>query len=274
MINKKAVRDFQTLIWDFYKDNKRLFPWRNNDNPYEVVVSEIMLQQTQTYRVEPKYRAFIEALPTITALAESDLRTVLTLWQGLGYNRRGKFLYEMARQIQQKHDGIIPDTPELLVQLPGIGAATAGSICAFAFNKPTVFIETNIRAVFIYHFFPGKNNVHDKELFPLIAATVDHENPREWYYALMDYGVYLKKQLPNPSRKSKHHTVQSAFKGSDRQIRGALIRELTRNTYLEKTVLFSLVSHDKERVEEIAQQLINEQFITEKDNHFSIVSRK
>jgi A/G-specific adenine glycosylase len=188
------------------------------------VISEIMLQQTQTYRVEPKYQAFLAALPTIQDLAHADLRTVLTLWQGLGYNRRGKFLHMLAQEVMRKHEGVIPDTPELLVQLPGIGKATAGSICAFAFNKPTVFIETNIRTVFLYHFFAGQQGVDDRELFPLVAATVDQENPREWYYALMDYGVHLKKSLPNPSRSSKHHVIQSKFEGSDRQIRGAIPR--------------------------------------------------
>ncbi len=270
MITSQEISDFRNFIWDFYYTNGRQFPWRNNENPYEVVISEIMLQQTQTYRVEPKYQTFITALPTLHDLAASDLRTVLSLWQGLGYNRRGKFLHEMAREIVQKYDGIIPDQPELLVHLPGIGKATAGSISAFAFNKPTVFIETNIRAVFIHSFFPGKNDIHDQELMPLIAASVDQKNPREWYYALMDYGVYLKKTVPNPSRKSKHHTKQSKFEGSDRQIRGAIIRELTKNSTIDRAVLIPLISQDSSRVERILEQLMTEKMVTVLDSIVSI----
>ena len=267
----KAVTDFKSFIWDFYHTNGRKFPWRNNKNPYEVVISEIMLQQTQTYRVEPKYREFLTALPTLQDLAQTDLRTVLSLWQGLGYNRRGKFLHTMAQEIMQKYNGIIPDVPEILAELPGIGKATAGSICAFAFNKPMVFIETNIRAVFIYHFFSGRTDVHDKELFPFIAASVDQENPREWYYALMDYGVYLKKQFPNPSRNSKHHIKQTKFEGSDRQIRGAIIRELTRQPYIQKQDLITLISKDTARVGCILAELVQEQLIIINHNIVSII---
>lgn len=169
----KQLIAFQKMIWDFYHTHGRTFPWRHNPDPYAVVISEVMLQQTQTYRVEPKYSAFLAALPTIHDLANAELRTVLSLWQGLGYNRRGKFLHAMACEIVQAYGGVIPDVPELLAQLPGIGKATAGSICAFAFNKPTIFIETNIRTVLIDCFFHEKNNVHDKDLIPLIAATID-----------------------------------------------------------------------------------------------------
>lgn len=195
----ESIAHFKSFIWDFYRSQGRQFPWRNSADPYAVVVSEIMLQQTQTYRVEPKYQAFIAALPTLQNLAQADLRTVLSLWQGLGYNRRGKFLHALAQEIMHKHAGTIPDTPELLVQLPGIGKATAGSICAFAFNKPTIFIETNIRTVFLHYFFVGKNGIDDKELHPLVTATVDQENPREWYYALMDYGSISKNPFLTPA---------------------------------------------------------------------------
>lgn len=261
MITDQAIADFKTFIWQFYHTQGRQFPWRHVEDPYKVVVSEIMLQQTQTYRVEPKYAAFLAALPTVEDLARADLRTVLSVWQGLGYNRRGKFLHAMAQEIVQNHGGIIPDAPELLVQLPGIGKATAGSICAFAFNKPTIFIETNIRAVYIHHFFSGRNDVHDAELLPLVAATVDQHNPREWYYALMDYGVHLKKTVPNPSRASKHHVKQSKFEGSDRQIRGAIIRALTKHAVLERSELIALISSDHVRAERILEGLIAEKLV-------------
>ncbi len=271
MITPKAIADFSTFIWDFYRTQGRQFPWRNIDDPYKVALSEVMLQQTQTYRVEPKYHAFLAVLPTLQDLAAADLRTVLSLWQGLGYNRRGKFLHEMAQEIVQQHGGIVPHEPELLEQLPGIGKATARSICAFAFNKPTIFIETNIRAVYIHTFCPGRTDVHDKELMPLVAATVDQQNPREWYYALMDYGVYLKKTLPNPSRKSKHHVKQSAFEGSDRQIRGALIRELTKHESIDRDELINLISSDFDRSNRILERLAIEKLACIDKNRVFIV---
>jgi A/G-specific adenine glycosylase len=271
MLNINEIIAFKNLIWNFYLVHRRTFPWRHNPDPYAVVISEIMLQQTQTYRVEPKYTAFLAALPTLDALANADLRTVLSLWQGLGYNRRGKFLHAMAREIMQNHNGIIPDTPELLVQLPGIGKATAGSICAFAFNKPTLFIETNIRTVFIHYFFPGQQEISDNQLLPFLSASLEKENPREWYYALMDYGVHLKKTVPNPSRKSKHHTMQSRFEGSDRQIRGVIIRTLTNCAAIKKEELINSISKDTTRVERILKQLIKEQLVVASESDVFIM---
>jgi A/G-specific adenine glycosylase len=265
-----ALKNFRQSIWQFYQEHRRTFAWRMTENPYHILISEVMLQQTQTYRVEPKYEQFIQELPSFEALADAPLHTVLTLWQGLGYNRRGKYLHELAQQVVTKYQGILPETPEELVTLPGIGKATAASICAFAFNKPTIFIETNIRTVFIYSFFGGKEGVDDKELLPLVAATVDQINPREWYYALMDYGVYLKKQIPNPSRNSKHHVTQSRFEGSDRQIRGAIIRLLTKNLTMPIESLYASFSEPKERVEAIMRKLLAESFIAINDAHITI----
>jgi A/G-specific adenine glycosylase len=253
--------DFCRQIWNFYSEHKRQFPWRYSDNPYEIVVSEVMLQQTQTHRVEQKFNQFVKTFPRFHELSAASLHTVLSAWQGLGYNRRGKYLHELAQIVVTQYAGILPNTPKSLVQLPGIGKATAASICAFAFNKPTVFIETNIRTVFIHTFFSGRNQVHDSEIEPLVAATVDHDNPREWYYALMDYGVHLKKQLPNPNRKSRHHTKQSRFAGSDRQIRGAIIRILTQQRNMHQEELYTLISMDHNRIEHILETLIQEKLV-------------
>ena len=275
-IDQNTITSFQQFIWDFYHDQGRSFSWRNSApavaksfllrqqvlrssqsevegfggqvggqvDPYHVVVSEIMLQQTQTYRVEPKYEQFIELFPDFEALAHAPLRSVLAAWQGLGYNRRGKYLQQIAQKVVADFNGTLPNDPATLETFPGIGKGTAGSICAFAFNKPTIFIETNIRTVFIHSFFQNQESVHDKELLPLIAQTVDTDNPREWYYALMDYGVHLKKLHANPSRKSKHHTKQSKFEGSDRQIRGMIIKLLTEHASLEREQLFQLIGKD------------------------------
>ncbi len=257
---------FQQFIWSFYAQNKRDFAWRNNANPYCVFVSEIMLQQTQTYRVEHKYEQFIATFENFNALSQASLAHVLGVWQGLGYNRRAKFLHQAAQTVVYEFGGVLPDDPTVLQTLPGIGKATAASVAAFAFNKPTIFIETNIRAVFIHSFFNDRDDIHDNELLPLVAATVDERNPREWYYALMDYGVYLKKLHPNPSRKSKHHTVQSKFEGSDRQIRGMIIRLVLERGPLERQELLQLIDKEQERVDAIINQLHQEQLICVENN--------
>jgi A/G-specific adenine glycosylase len=260
-VSPELLTHFRHFVWNFYAHHRREFAWRMTHDPYHIAVSEIMLQQTQTARVEVKYAEFLATFPTIQSLAGASLREVLGAWQGLGYNRRGKFLHEMAQVIVQNFDGIISNDPQLLRTLPGIGPYTASSICAFAYNMPTVFIETNIRAVFIHSFFPGSDTVHDKQLLPLIAATIDQENPRDWYYALMDYGAYLKKTVTNPSRKSRHHTVQSKFEGSDRQIRGMILRLLLAHGTIEKDQLVTILDKEAQRVSVIIDRLCQEQLI-------------
>lgn len=264
------ILQFQKIIWDFYQSNGRSFAWRNNTDPYQVLVSEIMLQQTQTHRVVDKFEQWIVEFPTFQALAHASLRDVLSVWSGLGYNRRGMYLQQSAQRVVNEFGGILPNDPTVLVTFPGIGKATAASICAFAFNNPTAFIETNIRAVFIHFFFQERESVHDNEIMPLVLQALDHENPREWYYALMDYGVMLKKTFPNPSRKSTHHVKQSKFEGSDRQIRGMILRQLTDHSSLS---LDDLIIHlDKEdlRCKKIIDQMCKDGLIVQKNNQLMI----
>lgn len=260
-LNNETIQLFQSQIWHFYKNSGRSFAWRNIDNPYAVFISEVMLQQTQTQRVETKFEQFMVELPTFAALADVSTRDLLTLWQGLGYNRRALYLQKSAQIVTEQYAGILPNNPEILVTLPGIGKATAASICAFAFNIPTIFIETNIRAVFIHSFFQHQTEISDAQLMPLITATVDPNNPREWYYALMDYGVYLKKNFPNPSRKSAHYTVQSRFNDSDRQIRGMIVKLLTLQQSAAAEEIIIYTQKDPERVQKIINALCREGFI-------------
>jgi len=270
ILNKKDINNFQHLIWDFYEKNRRSFAWRNTTNPYHIVVSEIMLQQTQTYRVEPKYDHFLEKFPTFNSLANATLSEVLAAWQGLGYNRRGKMLYETAKKVMNEFQGTLPNSTETLETFPGIGPATAASICAYAFNAPTVFIETNIRAVYIFHFFPGLTDIHDRDIRVLVEQTLDTENPREWYYALMDYGVYLKKNAKNPARKSAHHIKQSTFEGSDRQIRGRILKLLLHYKCLSYDSLLDALTSEQMRTDKILEQLCQEKLICSHDNYFMI----
>ena len=261
LLSAHEINIFQQCIYTYFHEQGRDFAWRGIDNPYYVVVSEIMLQQTQTDRVSKKYDAFLASFPTIESLASASLDKVLAQWQGLGYNRRALALRAFAQRIVAEYSQGIPNDPEILVTFKGIGPATAASICAFAFNAPTVFIETNIRSVFIHYFFPQGIKVHDRDIMPLVAQTLDFENPRTWYYALMDYGVMLKKQHINPSRKSVHHASQSKFEGSDRQVRGLIVKMLVNTTILTKDDFVANIDRDEKKIESILLDLVNEGFI-------------
>ncbi len=219
--------EFQELVWSKAKELYRDMPWRHDTRPYYVLVSEIMLQQTQVERVIPKFEAFIAAFPNEKALAQASLAEVLKLWSGLGHNRRAKFLHEAAQKIMHSYQGVFPDTLEHLVSLPGVGVNTAGAILAYSFNQPVVFVETNVRTVYFHHFFEEKEAVSDKEIRELAAQTIDTEHPREWYWALMDYGSFLKRAGVGQNSKSAHYKRQSPLKGSVREVRGQIIRALT-----------------------------------------------
>jgi A/G-specific adenine glycosylase len=245
-------------------------PWRETRDPYRILVSEIMLQQTQVDRVRGKYVEFLAAFPDIATLAAAPFERVIAAWQGLGYNRRAVALHRCARILELEHRGRVPDDTAALVALPGIGAATAASIRAFAFDAPVIFIETNIRRVFIHEFFPGREAVADAELLPLVAAALAKRSPREWYYALMDYGAALARQVPNPNRRSKAYTRQSRFEGSDRQIRGAILRALVGAAPLTGSVIARAVVGDCARVLRLLGDLEREGFVQRVGARFKI----
>jgi A/G-specific adenine glycosylase len=227
-----------------------------------------MLQQTQVNRVIDKYLSFIAAFPNIYALARAPLNAILAKWQGLGYNRRALYLKQTAVIVSGKLQGVFPTDKKILQSLPGIGPNTAGAILAYAFNIPALFIETNIRSVYLHHFFPNKPGIHDREIIPLIKKTIDLKNPREWYWALMDYGTFIKKTYKNPGRESAHYSKQSVFSGSARQLRGQIIRELLKHGHRTKKEL--LQSTDMLRGNAILDKLIEDGLIILSDKQYTI----
>lgn len=262
MLSKPEIHKFQKTIWQYYHTHPRSYPFRKTNNPYHILVSEIMLQQTQTERVVDKYQLFIKTFPNFRSLAKSPLSKVLKIWQGLGYNRRAISLHKTAQIVVNQYQGHLPKSVEALIELPGIGHYTASAICAFSFNQPTAFIETNIRRVYIHFFFQKKRKVNDKDILPLIEQTIDKKNPKEWYYALMDYGVMLGKQMPNPNRKSAHYAKQSRFEGSNRQIRGMILKALLKEPKLTESKLILKLGLDKDKVKRNLIQLKKEGFLT------------
>ena len=259
--------DFAARVWEHYDSNARdALPWRRTTDPYRVLVSEVMLQQTQVSRVVPKYEAFIAAFPTVQTLAEAPIDRLLAAWQGLGYNRRALALKRAAEVIVAEHGGEVPASLGQLTALPGIGHATAAQVLAFAFDIGVPFIETNIRTVYLHEFFPGAEDVPDAAILPLVADTLDDARPREWFWALLDYGTYLKATTPNPSRRSRHHVRQGRFEGSNRQLRGRLLAELTEHARTGAgdatvTVLADAVHFEPERVTAALGALQSEGFV-------------
>ncbi len=222
------IAAFREAVYGHYRQFKRDLPWRHTRDPYQIFVSEMMLQQTQVSRVVPKFVEFVRRFPTARSLASAPLGEVLETWAGLGYNRRAKMLWEAAKALVERRSGILPNTYEGLRSLPGIGDYTASAILAFAFGVGRPLIETNVRAVIIRHFFPRKKDVSEREILSLTEQTLDRENPRDWYAAFMDYGAHLKASEGNHARRSAHHgkVKKTAFAGSMRQVRGAALKEI------------------------------------------------
>jgi len=270
-LTSEVIDLFQKIIYDYYKNHKRKFPFRENITPYNVLVSEIMLQQTQTRRVSEKYLKFKKKFPDFLSLSIASLEEVLKEWKGLGYNRRAIALKTIADTVVKNFEGKLPDSIDILKSFPQIGHNTASSIITFAFNRSTAFIETNIRRVYIYFFFPNKRKIDDKEILPIVKNSVDNANPREWYYALMDYGVMLKKAHPELNKKSTHYRKQAPFKGSTRQIRGKILELLIKQGKMEiKNIQRVFDSNEQKKINNMLNQLEKEGFIEITDDTINI----
>jgi len=264
---------FRSLVWKYWKKHGRHdLPWRKTTDPYKILVSEVMLQQTQVERVLPYYKHFLKQFPTVKKLAEAPLSEVLIQWQGLGYNRRAKMLHETAKAVVREHNGKFPKTALELEKLPGIGPYTAGAVAAFAYNQDGIFIETNIRTVITHHFFSDTEAVPDSDVREALEKVTPKDQAREWYAALMDYGAYLKRSGVRINAKAKGYTKQSAFKGSGREVRGAIVRALS-GASQSKGSLTKLF--DKERTSQMEQQivaLVKEGIIVKKGANYTLAS--
>lgn len=269
ILQSVEIKEFQKTVWDYYGENRRAMPWRDVITPYRTFVSEVMLQQTQVARVMEKFPQFIKQFPSFKALATAPLNELLSVWQGMGYNRRALYLKKSAETVVRDYHGRLPRSPEELEKLAGIGPATARSIAAYAWNAPVAFIETNIRAVFLHHFFAGRSGVSDSQLLPFVEAALDRKNPREWYYALMDYGVMLKRLHKNPSRASLHHTKQSKFEGSVREVRGKIVRLLASGAFTD-VVLAKRASEPAVKIKIALAGLVRDGLIKKTGRKFAV----
>ncbi|MCE9541202.1 A/G-specific adenine glycosylase [Candidatus Kaiserbacteria bacterium] len=225
-MTSSSVSAFRRSVWTYWEEcGRHDLPWRKTHDPYKILVSEVMLQQTQVPRVIEKYKEFLKTFPTVFVLSHASLSEVLKVWNGLGYNRRGKYLHDAAKAIAGEYGGSVKDATAAK-KLPGVGPYTKAAVRVFAFNEPHALIETNVRAAYIHHFFPDRESVSDRELMPVIEKAAKEQDPREWHWALMDYGVHIKKMHKNPARRSTSHVRQSKFEGSLRQVRGAILKAI------------------------------------------------
>ncbi len=266
-----SLASFRALVLDFYESHGRKFSWRETQDPYAILVSEVMLQQTQTSRVAPKYEEFLNTWGTLEELSEATVLDLLSLWKGLGYNRRALYLRQSAQLSEQWGYRLPADEAELLT-LPGVGKATAAALMAFAFNKRSIYIETNVRRVILHCFFPNESNVTDKAVTEVLNALADEITDfRSWYYALLDYGVLLKALLVNPNRRSAHYSKQAAFENSNRQIRGLLIHHLTEGgPQPVEQINTTLSEFCDQRIHYCLSALAEEGFVEEEDGVYRI----
>jgi A/G-specific adenine glycosylase len=269
-LSRRSVSHFRKMIYGHYLREGRSLPWRKTRNPYRILVSEVMLQQTQVGRVLDKYRLFIKTFPDFASLANAPLADVLRTWQGLGYNRRAVALKKAAEAVMSEFQGKLPLSAEALVRLPGIGKYSAAAIYTFTTNSPSLFIETNIRRVYIHFFFRDRRGVSDEEILPVLAGTLDKKNPRDWYYALMDHGVKLIAEVENPNRRSSRYRRQSPFEGSARQMRGAILRILTDSPGMTRAQLERSTSGYAGDIDRLLLELVREGFLEKKGKRFGI----
>ena len=272
-MNAKQVVSFRSAVWKFYRAHARHdLPWRKTKNPYRILVSEVMLQQTQVARVIEKYKEFLKTFPTIQVLARSPLSQVLKVWSGLGYNRRAKYLHDCAKTVVSEYKSNLRKA--LVHPLPGVGPYTRAAVLTFACNEPHTMIETNIRTTYIHHFFASRTThdriqdgkVSDGEILEIAAHAAEGQDPRTWHWALMDYGSYLKKSGVRNNSSSTHYTKQSKFAGSLRQVRGEIIKALSNSESI-----IDLRGQYGEKLDEALEGLARDGLIKKRRNTWKVV---
>lgn len=251
----------QTVLKFYNEEGRHTLLWRKRISSYKILVSEIMLQQTQVERVTPKFKDWMRTYPTLESLGKASLQDILIMWQGLGYQRRAKALYQIAQTYTK-----LPKSFEDLLLLPGVGSYTASAICAFAYNRFSYpMLETNIRTALIHYYHQSKEKIEDKILSEDLLRISSHPlvqkvGARTWYYALMDYGAYLKSKNISHNKKSAHYTKQTKYKGSFRELRAKILFAITHKEKLPRD----------ERNIKALEALLKEGYITKQKNTYII----
>lgn len=264
MVKKTEIVQFQRKILTWYEANKRDLPWRGTRDPYRILVSEIMSQQTQIARVIPKYNAWMEAFPTVFELAKASTADVLGHWSGLGYNRRALFLQKCAKTVVERFAGKFPQEKEVLKTLPGIGEYTAAAVACFAFNQQVAVVDTNVRKIILTQFPHVSSDISPQEMQNIADALLPQGKAYEWNQALMDYAsAMLKKEKIVVPKQSK-------FKGSNRYYRGQIVKLLLAQKSIARAQLAKELSISKEKCAEILGGLEKDALVVRSGEYMSL----
>jgi A/G-specific adenine glycosylase len=268
-ITQKEITQFQKKILSWYSEYKQDFPWRKTRDPYHILVSEVMLQQTQVSRVIPKFNDWLKRFPTIESLAKAPVSEVLRQWSGLGYNRRALFLKKAAVEIVEKYNGNFPQDEKILRTLPGIGEYTARALLCFAFNKQISVVDTNVRKVILVTFFNGGNLMTEKEIISIAEQLLPVGSAYDWNQALMDYSRTMlgKEKIQIPK--------QSKFLGSRRYYRGQIIKLLLQKKKIPIDKIGQLIKGDFNKsdmdwLQGLLKELEDEGFVLIKNDFVSL----
>lgn len=262
--DKTGIIAFRQKILKFARKQGRNLPWRKTDDPYKILISEFMLQQTQVARVINYYQNWIHLFPDFCSVSRAKKAAVLKAWSGLGYNSRALRLKECCTLICKQHGGILPESLDELMKLPGIGIYTASALLAFAYNKPVPVVDINIRRVYL-HEFKLPTDISYRAISDFAKQFIPKGKSAEWHNALMDYGAALSAQI---KKKFPPQTKQSKFDGSARQVRGEIIRRLLKGKSVAFTTLLAGIPHPDKT--EILQKLITENIVSVKNGRYKI----
>ncbi len=273
LFKRMNVKLFQKKVFGYYGKKRRHLPWRNTTDPYAILISEIMLQQTQVDRVIAFYERWLKKWPTIKKLAKAPRVEVLQAWIGLGYNSRAKNLHETAKIVSEKFDGDVLRAIPRFKELPGIGPYTSAAVRIFSANEDIVTVDTNIRRIFI-HEFGLKDSISDKELWTLAEKCLPKGKSREWHNALMDYGATL---LTARKTGIKPKTTQSKFDGSDRQVRARVLKVMladAKKKFTLEELCKSAGAIPKKRLRKIVDGMINGKLVVKSGSSFTLHNGK
>ena len=242
-LSKRAIRVFQNRIFSWWARNKRDLPWRHTHDPYTILVSEVMLQQTQVSRVIAKYEEFLYFFPDVYTLSHATAAKVLRVWRGMGYNRRALYLRKAAKMVVEKWKGEFSESERQLSTLPGVGTYTARALLVFAFKKQIWAVDTNIRKIITHFFFKGKPQ--KESVIDDVAQQLVPENKSwEWHQALMDYAALRLRDVKRPfaqGKFSKKLRRSIPFRETNRFYRGRIVDRLRGGQVGEKKLLKELV---------------------------------
>ncbi len=265
-ITKRRIAQFQKKILSFYAEKKRDLPWRRTTDPYAILLSEIMLQQTQVDRVVAYYKRWLEKWPTIRDLAGASRAEVFREWLGLGYNNRAKNLHEAAKIISEKYKGNVLAALEHYGELPGIGPYTAAAVHIFSANKGLITVDTNIRRILI-HEFRLDEKIADRELREIAGKCLPPGKSRDWHNALMDYGAMF---LTSRKTGIRPKTRQLQFEGSDRQVRSRILRHLLNGKDCSLGELRKIAGCDAKQLRRIVEGMAKDGIIGQRNGNYRV----